>query len=282
MAVALADHCDLTVVAPAPSHPTPDRFPAEATEEADASHSFRVVRSNPFRPHAAGYLRRGMLEIGMGAGLVARRLPRADTIIATSPSFFLGPLSYALSKAKRSRFVWDLRDLTWVYANEGLQRGGERRHLRLAAARGVSAIAEHLLRRSDVVVTSNPGIAEEIRGHRADDRPTLVAPNGINRHIYDRLAAVAATQPVQEPVRVTYAGALGYFQALGSLLDTAKMMPDAEFTFVGDGSERDSLERKTRDLTSPTSPSPGTSSGQCSSTTIGTATFCSHNSVNST
>ena len=248
MASALADHCDLTVVAPAPSHPSPERYSDAETATIDAHHPFRVIRSGPFRPHAAGYLRRGLLEIGMAAGLMARRLPPADTIIATSPSFFLGPLSFGLSKAKRSRFIWDLRDLTWVYANEGLRRGGERKHLRLGAARVVTAMAEHLLRNSDVVVTSNSGIAVEAGHHRSEDAPTLVAPNGINRVLYDDLAPVAAAEPNGEPIRVTYAGALGYFQALGSLLETAAMMPDVEFTFVGDGTERDHLESDARDL----------------------------------
>ena len=78
--------------------------------------------------------------------------------------------------------------------------------------------------------------------------PTLVAPNGIDRTLYDDLAPVAAAEPDGEPIRVTYAGALGYFQALGSLLETAAMMPDVEFTFVGDGTERDHLESDARDL----------------------------------
>lgn len=248
MAAALAEHCNLTVVAPAPSHPNPDRFCSESTAETDAQHQFRVVRSAPLRAHRTGYLRRGLLEIWMAFGLLARRLPRADTVIATSPSFFLGPLSFAYSRVKRSRFVWDLRDLTWIYANEGLQRGSERRRLRLGAARIITAMAEHVLRRSDLVVASNSGIATEIRRHRSEDLPTLVAPNGISRGCYDDLAAVAATQPNATPVRVTYAGALGYFQALGSLIETAAMMPNVEFTFVGDGTERDSLERRARDL----------------------------------
>lgn len=248
MAVALADHCDLTVVAPAPSHPSPERFSPTSTAAADADHPFRVVRSGPFRPHASGYLRRGVLEIGMAARLMARRLPQADTIIATSPSFFLGPLSYAFAKAKRSRFVWDLRDLTWVYANEGLQLGRERRRLRLAAARGITAIAEHVLRNADLVVASNRGIAAEARKHRGGDRRTLVAANGINRALYEDLSSVAATQPTGERLRVTYAGALGYFQALDSILKAARMLPSVDFTLVGDGTERSRLEQEALDL----------------------------------
>ena len=242
MATALANHCDLTVVAPAPSHPTPDRFDGMDIDGLDTSHGFEVVRSSAFTPHAAGYLRRGALEICMAARLMTRRLSRFDTIIATSPSFFLGPMAYAFARTRGSRFVWDLRDLTWIYASEGLKRGSERRHLRLAAARLVSGLAAHTLRHADVVVASNDGIAAAAHHQRSGKKPVIVAPNGIDSALHRELAPVAAAKPSGDPVRVTYAGALGYFQALNSLLDAARMLPEVDFVLAGDGPERTHLE----------------------------------------
>jgi len=249
MAAALADHYDLTVVAPAPSHPSPERFSDMRTDEIDGSHEFKVIRSAAFPPHAAGYLRRGLLEVGMAARLMARRLGRFDTMIATSPSFFLGPMALAFATAKRSRFVWDLRDLTWVYASEGLKRGDERHRLRLAAARGVSALAALTLRHADVVVASNDGIALSAFCQRSGSKPTIVAPNGISRELHRDLAKVATAQrPANGSIRITYAGALGYFQSLGSFIDAAQMLPHATFVLAGDGPERDRLESQVHNL----------------------------------
>lgn len=245
IAEALTEEFHLTVVAPSPSHPHPGRFADADVEAYDLSLPFEVIRSRAFHPHAAGYVRRGLKEIRMASSLIARRLPKADVVVASSPSFFLGPLGLLMSRAKKAQFVWDLRDLTWVYANEGLQKGGNRRTIRLAAARAITTTAKHTLRHADVVIASNKGISTEARTVRPN-KPIVHAPNGIDRTLHADLASVAARMPDNERIKVTYAGALGYFQALDSLLETAHELPEVDFELVGEGPERSRLETKAR------------------------------------
>ena len=242
LADALAIHFHTTVVAPQPSHPTPDHHSAQSTRITDSSQPYHVARSNEFRPHSAGYLRRGTRELGMALRLAMRETARVDVVVGTSPSFFVGPAAYASARLRGAAFAWDLRDLTWVYAQEGLERGTERRRLRVSAAHALSAVAHFLMRNADVVMTSNEGIARVCRVHRSSNAPTWVVPNGISEDLYLRLARVANTPMPDATLRVTYAGAIGYYQSLDTMLEVAEVMPEVEFYLVGDGPDRDRLE----------------------------------------
>ena len=64
----------------------------------------------------------------------------------------------------------------------------------------------------------------------------------------DGLLDVAATDPYLVSLQVALLGDGTGALTLGSLLDTARMMPEIDFKLVGDGSEREVLERRAEDL----------------------------------
>lgn len=243
MATALAEAFDLTVVTLQPSYPHPEQFRGDAATTHDADLPYRVIRTVAFLPHRPGYLRRGARELAMATRLLARRLPASDVVIATSPSFFLGPTAYLYAKARRARFVWDVRDLTWSYAREGMAKAGNRNRFHLACVRTLTTTARYVGRHANVIVASNDGIAVSARAMRSEGDGVVVVPNGVGRDIHEQLRAAADHVDRPGPARVVYAGALGYYQGLETLLETASLLPDVEFLLVGDGSERGDLER---------------------------------------
>lgn len=244
VAGALGEVFALTVVAPAPSHPTPEYHADRPIADLDAERPYRVLRIGPFRPHSAGYLRRGAREIRLAVDLALRGRGPADVVVATSPSFFLGPMAYLLARWARATFVWDVRDLTWEYARQALSEITQRRRLRMAATFALTRTARFVARHADVFWASNEGIAGFARPLRHPSRSTAVVPNGVGQTLFRALRPVADAEPPPYPPRVTYAGALGYYQGLDTLLEVAASLPATEFWFVGDGPERLHLERR--------------------------------------
>jgi len=244
MADVLAERFALTVVAPAPSHPTPEYHAGRPVAALDAARGYPVVRTGPFRPHSAGYLRRGMREMQMASRLALRGLRRVEAVVATSPSFFLGPAAYLAARLGGAAFVWDVRDLPWEYARQTLAAMTRRRRLRAVATVALTGTARFVGRHADVFWGSNPGIIGFGRRLRCPEAPTRLVPNGVALALYRELAAVAEVTPPPAPLRVTYAGALGYYQGLETLLAVAAEMPAVEFFFVGDGPERCFLEER--------------------------------------
>jgi glycosyltransferase involved in cell wall biosynthesis len=243
MAAALAEAFDLTVVTLRPSYPHPELFPHHAAATHDAGLAYRVIRTVAFLPHRPGYLRRGARELAMATRLLSRRLPPTNVVVATSPSFFLGPTAFVFARARRARFVWDVRDLTWSYARESMARTGNRNRLHLACIRALSTTARFVGRNANVIVVSNDGIAAAARAMRRNGDGVMVVPNGVGRDIHHRLQTAADHVERRGPARVVYAGALGYYQGLETLLGVASLLPEVEFLLVGDGSERGDLER---------------------------------------
>jgi glycosyltransferase involved in cell wall biosynthesis len=243
MASALAEAFDLTVVTLQPSYPHPELFAPEAAGEHDTGQPYRVIRTVPFSPHRPGYLRRGARELAMAMRLLARRLPPSDVVVATSPSFFLGPTAYLFARAQRARFVWDVRDLTWSYAQESMAQSENRNRLHLVGIQALATTARFVGRRADVLIASNEGIAAAAQTLRTGHDGVVMVPNGIGRGIHKRLQTAADRGERVGPARVLYAGALGFYQRLETLLATAALLPDVEFLIVGDGSEREDLER---------------------------------------
>ena len=143
----------------------------------------------------------------------------------------------AVATLRRVPFVWDVRDVTWSYVGDDPQHP---HHIRLLAA-ALRSAARLLSRRANLVSVSNEGIARHLQGLGAAQNRILQVPNGVSSDLLDRGRELRT--PPDGPHRpvVTYAGALGYYQGMSTLVEVAAMMPDVEFRLVGDGPERDTL-----------------------------------------
>jgi colanic acid biosynthesis glycosyl transferase WcaI len=244
LAAALAERHDLTVLTLRPGYPTPDCVPADATEGFDSRARFRISRSLRLSPHGQrSAMRRAGMEQVMAVSLALRGLPRrAELVVTSSPSMFLGPAALVLARLKRARFVWDLRDITWELAAEVV---GRTRIERLAVT-CLRSVMWGTARRCDLLVAATGGIERLAREAGVDPGRIVTVENGISGELLARMRSKRAMVPKARPV-VTYIGLIGIAQQLTVLADVAHQMPGVDFLIAGEGPQRRDLEARARD-----------------------------------
>lgn len=164
-----------------------------------------------------------------------------DVIVATSPPIFAAAAGMGVALAKRVPFVFDVRDL-WPDAIFEL---GQVRAPSLRSA--LRRLERALYRRSSAVVA----VAEPFEGpiRSRGGRRVEVIPNGADLDAF-------SSGPPDAGLRnelgwdgrfvVMYAGTLGMAHGLRTAVEAAAMCPDPDvlFALVGEGAEREMLERE--------------------------------------
>lgn len=163
-----------------------------------------------------------------------------DIILATSPYMFLGPAGRIAGWLSHRPFVWEVRDLTWRYASAAGKR-----------TFGMDRVFEALMlwtgKRADAMVTTTAGQLAYFADLARAPKRTQVVPNGVSQGHVDRVERLRTTPPAGGEKRVVYAGLLGFAQGLATIVESASLVPEAEFYLVGDGAQREGLERMARE-----------------------------------
>lgn len=241
----------MTVVTGMPNHPSGVVPPAyrgrvAITEDKDG---IRVLRSWVLAaPNDAG-LRKLLGHLSFAATslcLSGVRLGRQDVVIASSPTLFMGLSAWIAARLRGARFVFEVRDL-WpdAFVDLGVLRPGR-------AVATLRALARFLYRRADLVVTVTESFAERIRDEGIDSSKIRVITNGADVEWFGTDVATIAGRRrselgLEDRFVVAYIGAHGVSHGLGAVLDAAERCRDLEdvrFLFVGDGSQRQQLERE--------------------------------------
>jgi glycosyltransferase involved in cell wall biosynthesis len=243
---ALAESHEVTVTTLRPSYPKPELYENGSAAASDALRPYRIRRTVSFRPHPRRLPVRALREQAMAATLLlAAARDRADVVLASSPSMFLGPAGWALARTKRARFVLDLRDLHWRLARElASDRIGGATGL---ALRGLEKHMWSVVKRADLIVSATPGITTLLRDAGVRDDRILTISNTISQELLDELAPCAEVVPKERPV-CAYVGLIGYSQGLEDLVAAARHLPEVDFVIGGDGSLRAELEERARGL----------------------------------
>jgi glycosyltransferase involved in cell wall biosynthesis len=158
-----------------------------------------------------------------------------DVVFATSPPLPVGLIGWVLARARRARFVLDIRDL-WPTAALAL---GELN--RPAFLRAAERLERFLYRHADRITTVTRGFVRHITAMLPDAKRVEWLPNGT-------IAAVFRPDRVDPTLRdrlglagqfiVTFAGNHGIGQGLETVLDAAALLrerADVTFCFIGDG-----------------------------------------------
>ena len=245
-AARLSQIADLRVVTLLPSYPSPEYHQKRGTLEGhDQKLPYVVERAGNFHPHRGHFVIRALRESLMAIRIAWRAgRSRSDVLVATCPSIFVGLAAAIVSRVKRAPLVIDLRDVTWDYvSNEARQRNSKTLKI---LARILRSSARFVLRRANLVSVTNEGIKDSVAALGIDPERIINVPNGVSTELLNK--GLALREPERSPDRyvVTYAGALGYYQSIGILIDVATLMPEVEFRIVGDGPQRETLETRVR------------------------------------
>ena len=158
----------------------------------------------------------------------------SGVILASSPFMFLGPSSLLASWLKRTPFCWDVRDLTWLYVGAA----GKKTY-------GLDRILASLMRwtakKADALTAASEGF---LNYFVARPQKTMTLFNGVTQQQLELLAKVQASPPKQSsPKTILFAGLIGYNQYLSVLVETAKLLPEMNFTICGDGPDLPNLKQ---------------------------------------
>jgi glycosyltransferase involved in cell wall biosynthesis len=163
---------------------------------------------------------------------------RPDVVIASSGPFFVAPLGYLLSRFKRARFVFEVRD---ILPQQAVDVGmlTNKPLIRL-----LRSIEEFLYRRADAVVTVAGASRKAIVARGFDEEKVHTIENGVDPEFFtprEKENAVRAEYGWEDKFVAMYIGIHGVSQGLYTLLEAAERLKDLEhirFVFVGDGAEK--------------------------------------------
>ncbi|MBI4053291.1 MAG: glycosyltransferase family 4 protein [Candidatus Diapherotrites archaeon] len=200
--------------------------------------NLQVIYCNVLGSHHAGFFGRLLAQQSfmLGAFFASFKIPRIDVVLASSPPLQSGLAGLAIAKARRARFVLEVRDL-WplVPVLMGALRNG-------LLARLGNFIERLLYRSADRIVCVTNEFRKEILKTGIGSGKVLVIPNGVSLDLF------AGKKPAKRRWKkfvVMYAGPMGRFYGLQRVLEAAVLLRhDKEllFVLVGDGSGKAGLK----------------------------------------
>ncbi|MEW6581800.1 MAG: glycosyltransferase family 4 protein [Actinomycetota bacterium] len=184
-------------------------------------------------------------SFALWGSLASARAGRFDVVVASSPPLPAAAAAAALARARRARFVLEVRDL-WPDSAVAMGLVTDRRII--AAARRM----EHFCYRSaSAIVVLTEGIRDGVVAQGVSPAKVALVTNGIE-------PGGAPDGPAPVPVPdgafvAMYVGAHGTYSSLGTVLDAADRLrdrPDVRFVLVGGGDQKPALvdEAARRDL----------------------------------
>ncbi|MEO6711177.1 MAG: glycosyltransferase family 4 protein [Planctomycetota bacterium] len=198
-----------------------------------------IARNEGFALRTLDYL--SFMVSGFFGGLIQAR---HDVIVATSPQFFAAVGGWALSFARRTPFVFELRDL-WP---ESIRAVGAVRDSFLL--RVLERLELFLYARAAAIVSVTESFRDDLIARGVDGSKITVVRNGVDLSCYApraRDAQLATQLGVEGKFVVGYVGTHGMAHALENVLDAAQLLrsrADIHFLFVGAGAARDALKSR--------------------------------------
>ena len=168
-----------------------------------------------------------------------------DVVLATSPPLFVGLAGWAISKLKRAKFVFDVRDLWPDLAIEM----GELRDLRVIGL--AKRMERFIYRHADGITAVTESFCRDISRTAKTDVPVGLVMNGTTPSVFDCDAERARLRKElgwEDRFVVTYAGNVGLCQGLHHIVEAAAVLeqetPRLLFAFIGEGAVREHLVKE--------------------------------------
>ncbi len=173
---------------------------------------------------------RALYELKHSIKLVRRaaQIP-ADITIASTPFMFIIPSLALFGKGKR---VVDIRDLVWLYIDEGSL-------FRKVVKKSLNLLMRYSLRVFDWVTVTNAFEKEWVEKNVPGQRVTRVT-NGIEQKRFKRLCDIEFHKEL--PLTITYIGNVGIAQNIQTLVEAVEGMEEVQAYIVGEGPKYPALK----------------------------------------
>jgi colanic acid biosynthesis glycosyl transferase WcaI len=179
------------------------------------------------------------------ATVVGLRLARRDIVVATSPQPLTGVSAWIVARLKRSRFVFEVRDL-WPESITSLTDASTR------MLKPLEWTVEFIYRRADRIVTVSRAFESDLIAAGVDSADIWFHPNGVTPEFFDRpseefVIDADLAEDLADQFVVSYVGTIGRAHGLSVVLDAADVLADntdIQFLLVGHGAEADALKQE--------------------------------------
>ena len=246
---------DVTVLTGFPNHPT-GKVPASYRQHfrrmvmKENVRGVKVIRTwlLPF-PNRKSYERiLNYASFSISAAITGLFASRPDVVIATSPQLLVGLAGWWLARIKRSKFVFEVRDL-WPESLIAVGIGSKRSLL----YRGLASIAKFLYRHSDRIVVVTPAFKDYlVNEFRLPSDKIFVVHNGVETDLFAPSASLNFKNELKLDGKfvVSYIGTMGMAHGLENVLEAAAIVqrehPEILFLLVGEGSDKKALIAKAK------------------------------------
>jgi glycosyltransferase involved in cell wall biosynthesis len=188
------------------------------------------------------------LSFMLASLIPALRAKHVDVVMGTSPPIFQTLSAWLVASVRRRPFLLEVRDLWPEFA---IDMGVLKNPVLIRLARWLE---KFMYARASHILVNSPAYRDYlIEAGIPADKITLI-PNGVNPAPFDPNDDGAEVRKALDLVGkfvVTYTGALGMANDIGSILHAADCLrddPTVHFLLVGDGRERPNLEALAREL----------------------------------
>jgi len=243
----VADGHQVTVITGVPNHPRGELFPGYRNRwlQEEVVDGIRVIRTWMYLTANQGFARRiaSYVLFMVTAVLASRRAGRPDVVVATSPQFFCGLAGMLVSRLKRRPFVLEVRDL-WP---DSIVQLGQLRQPTLI--RMLEWLERRLYRSARGIVVNTGAFRGHIERCGVPGERIELVYNGIDPELFHPRPPdtdLRRRHDLEGRFVVTYMGTLGLAHGLGTVLEAAERLrdrPEVLFLLIGDGAERERLER---------------------------------------
>jgi glycosyltransferase involved in cell wall biosynthesis len=201
-----------------------------------------------FRGRLWGYF--SFVISGLYAGLFSLEEKKIDVVISTSPPLFVGIIGFVISKWRRAKWVFEVRDL-WPESaiDTGILKNKIAIKLALWLERGI-------YRSCDLIVVLTPSFKSSLLASgKAKASKIEEIPNAADLDMIEDAKKKVNVNKIRGPLGlidkkvIIYVGAHGVANALDQVLDTAKLLDRANVVFllIGDGMEKNRLQKRAKD-----------------------------------
>ena len=165
-----------------------------------------------------------------------------DYVIASNGPLFIGISGLLLSKIKRAKFLFDVRDLepdTAVAANQLKPEG-------IVYKRG-KMLERFLYNNADLITCVSRDMKSKILKVKISSNPIVVIYNSINEETFvnwEREFGSKTNDNIKKGLAISYIGNIGYLQDLSVIIEAAKdfKKENVKFILIGDGVEKSLLK----------------------------------------
>lgn len=210
-----------------------------------------ILRTYTYAAYHRSFIHRvlSFLSFMVSSFLVGLSVHKVDLVWGTSPPIFQGVTAWLLARLKGVPFLFEVRDLWPAFA---IAVGVLKNPLLIRLSLWLERFLYH---RADRVMVNSPGFIQHVTERGA--RNVVLVPNGADPAMFDPSISGAdfrAQHQLEDKFIILYAGAHGLSNDLGVVLQAAQLLsdqPKIQFVFLGDGKEKNDLQRQAEQMALP-------------------------------